>query len=309
MDIDSKRSSNINDIFHTLYPDTDQVALPDGLSIELTDVETLKTELGFSFWYNQIDIEQTCEYDVVIPAGLHMSFCFGGSMKTRTSTDEKGDMSGYMQSLLYLAKDELMTTVMEAQPKFIACGISLSPEFLVSRSHVALAARELISGMKGAFQVDPLQPEIQQTIENLYTNEVDGLGRLLVSEGAILQILGYWQAEKYRKRITNFPNARKALNIKQQIDVATEIWLTPLQLSNNAGVSMQVLNQTFKQLFQRTLSQYIRERKLRLAHELLLAGVQVSQVAYQLEFSPQYLSELFKQQYGESPKSFQIKNR
>lgn len=301
--------SKLGDIFKDLYPKIDQKNLPEIPDVQLTEVETLSSKLGFSIWHNIIDIKKDCHYQVNIPAGLYFSFCFGGEMQTQTNDGIKGDMTGYMQNLLYIPTQSTMTTYIPKQPTFLAFGISLTPEFIQRQSHAGYVARLLIQQMSTCFQTLSLQPEIQQLIESLSKKSINGPGALLVAEGMVLQILGYWLALGKAEHTTNFPNAPQVMKVKSSIDQKVKNWLTPERYAQKVALSHQVLNHGFKQLFKQSLHAYIQQRKLKVGHDLLLLGYKVSQIAYQLDFSPQYFSELFKQRFGTSPKQFQQKNR
>lgn len=299
----------LSHIFKDLYPEVEQRNLPKEPEVQLKDVTTLSSTRGFSIWQNIINIKQECNYQVNIPAGLYFSFCLGGEMRTQASDGTKGDMSGYMQNLLYLPTQSTMTTNIPKQPAFLAFGISLTPEFIQQQSHAGYVSRLLIQQMSACFQVLSLQPEVHQLIENITKKPINGPGALLVAEGIVLQILGYWLALGQAQHTTNFPNAPQAIKIKTTIDKQVKNWLSLEGYAQKVALSSQVLNNSFKQLFKQSLHAYIRQRKLKVSHDLLLLGSNVSQIAYQLDFTPQYFSELFKQKFGSSPKQFQQKNR
>jgi len=300
--------NNIRAIFKALFPSIEQRKLPEEAQVCLSEVSALQVESGFSFWFNKISVKQDTTYNVVLPAGLHLSFSLGGMMETSTAKGHAGDMSGFMQNLLYLAQDEVMTTTIIRQEDFLACGISLSQNFLRQNGMVAKKAKSLIENMNKPFHVTWLQPEIQRVIECCYYARNDGLDQQLVAQGILMQILGYWRLEPSESQIT-LNNARQVFSVKQQIEQCEDHWLTSSQLAAQIGLSEQVLNKAFKQHFQMSISQFIRRRKLQLAHKRLFDGIPITHIADSLDMSPQYFSEWFKSYYGDSPKQFQVKSR
>jgi AraC-like DNA-binding protein len=78
------------------------------------------------------------------------------------------------------------------------------------------------------------------------------------------------------------------------------------KLSLESGLSQAKLQEGFKLLYARTVTEYIRHARLEAARDYLSnSDMNISQVVYTIGFSSRsYFSKIFKNKYGISPSEF-----
>lgn len=81
---------------------------------------------------------------------------------------------------------------------------------------------------------------------------------------------------------------------------------TIVQLARMVGLNQQTLKQGFRQLFGRTINQYLNDSRLNQAGVLLRAGeMSIRQVAQEVGYrNPGYFSKKFREQFGVTPSHF-----
>ncbi len=81
------------------------------------------------------------------------------------------------------------------------------------------------------------------------------------------------------------------------------------QLSNDTGLSQAKLQEGYKFLFARTVTEYIRHIRLETARNLMSnSDLNISQIVYSIGFtSRSYFSKIFKEKYGITPHEFKKK--
>jgi AraC-like DNA-binding protein len=78
------------------------------------------------------------------------------------------------------------------------------------------------------------------------------------------------------------------------------------KISKTSGISQAKLQEGFKFLYARTVSEYIRHARLEDARDLMHnSNLNISQIVYSIGFtSRSYFSKIFKEKYGISPNEF-----
>ena len=84
----------------------------------------------------------------------------------------------------------------------------------------------------------------------------------------------------------------------------------PDELAREAGISHSHLNRKLKTIFNQTISQFIREVRLKKAKELLLnEDTTVAEISYRVGFgSPNYFNNCFHEYFGYSPSELRNHN-
>lgn len=143
-----------------------------------------------------------------------------------------------------------------------------------------------------------------------------GMIRLLQIEGLVYQILSMHIQQHDReiknKRVETSLLKRELRTIRK---LAKDIIKNPSkeytleQLSFESGLTQAKLQEGFKLLYTKTVTEYIRHVRLEAARDLIVTtDMNISEVVYSIGFSSRsYFSKIFKNKYGISPRDFQKK--
>ena len=80
------------------------------------------------------------------------------------------------------------------------------------------------------------------------------------------------------------------------------------KIALNFGISESKLKTTFKQIFSRTIFEYIRDLRFKYAEKLIKNNeLSILEIAYEVGYSnPSHFSQAFKDRYGVLPKAYQM---
>ncbi|MDC6389026.1 AraC family transcriptional regulator [Maribacter sp. PR1] len=142
----------------------------------------------------------------------------------------------------------------------------------------------------------------------------NGMIRIMQIEGLVYEILAMHIAQHEKESKSSLPTTsllRRELKIIR--DMANKIAqnvskdYTLEQLSRASGLSQAKLQEGFKLLYARTVTEYIRHVRLEAARDYLSkSDMNISQVVYSIGFSSRsYFSKIFKNKFGISPSEFQ----
>lgn len=149
-------------------------------------------------------------------------------------------------------------------------------------------------------QVDAYQHALLKTHQLLHLPLGNNELELMQLEGAALGLLA--------DILTKEPH-RKPQYQQESIEMAGVILtnechkkMTIRQLSRRVGLNEFTLKREFKRRYQMTIGEFIRERRMLLALDLLAGGCQLHQVAAQTGYSSkQYFCRVFSQYFGYEP--------
>ena len=140
-----------------------------------------------------------------------------------------------------------------------------------------------------------------------------GMVKTLQMEALVYEILSYHiqQHNKSQKGVP-LPTSLSSRELKIIRQVGKDIIKNPsfqyslTQLSLESGLSQAKLQEGFKFLYKRTVTEYVRHIRLEKSRELLrAANLNISQVVYTIGFtSRSYFSKIFKEKYNISPNEF-----
>ena len=143
-----------------------------------------------------------------------------------------------------------------------------------------------------------------------------GMIRILLIEGLVYQILSMHILNHKREINNNHPNTsllkrelKQIRKIAKKIQKDVSLPYNLEQLSEEYALSQAKLQEGFKLLYTRTVTEYIRHARLEAARDLLRnSDMNVSEVVYTIGFSSRsYFSKIFKNKYKISPSEFKHK--
>lgn len=161
--------------------------------------------------------------------------------------------------------------------------------------------------------------KLAEFIDSLNHIEQKGMIRIMLIEGIVYQILSLHMIQ-HDKDVTARKNATpiifEELEIVKEIaeeiseEVSKEYSLE--QLAEKSGLTQVKLQDGFKHLYARTVTEYIRHVRLEKARDLINDkgnNLNISQIVYTIGLSSRsYFSKIFKRKYGISPSEF-LKNK
>lgn len=146
----------------------------------------------------------------------------------------------------------------------------------------------------------------------------NGMIRIMQLEGMVYEILAMHisQHEKDSKELFPTSNLLKRelkiiRNLAKKIVANFSVDYSVEGLSKESGLSQAKLQEGFKLLYTRTVTEYIRHVRLEASRDFIsTTDMNISQVVYTIGFSSRsYFSKIFKAKYGISPSEFQNNKR
>ena len=137
---------------------------------------------------------------------------------------------------------------------------------------------------------------------------------MMMIEGMIyeilsLHILQHDKAVKNKAPKTNLLHSELKIIRKLAKRIANDVSqdYSLEQLSLETGLSQAKLQEGFKLIYTRTVTEYIRHTRLEAARDLIrTTDLNISQIVYTIGFSSRsYFSKIFKNKYGLTPSEFQ----
>ncbi|WP_430411747.1 helix-turn-helix domain-containing protein [Kordia sp.] len=156
-------------------------------------------------------------------------------------------------------------------------------------------------------------------IDSLNNIDQKGMIRIMLIEGVVYQILSLHMIQ-HDKDVMTRKNAAPILLEELEVvkEIAAEISeevskeYTLEQLAEKSGLTQVKLQEGFKHLYARTVTEYIRHVRLEKARDLINDkenNLNISQIVYTIGLSSRsYFSKIFKRKYGISPSEF-LKNK
>jgi len=153
-------------------------------------------------------------------------------------------------------------------------------------------------------------------INKLHKIKAKGMLRILKIEAKIYEILSM-HIQQHNRLLEGdiLPDSMNKSELKIVRKVANSILKTPAkeysldQLSYKSGLTQAKLQEGFKFLYNRTVTEYIRHVRLESARDMLKnTDLNISQIVYSIGFSSRsYFSKIFKEKYKITPNQFKKK--
>lgn len=150
-------------------------------------------------------------------------------------------------------------------------------------------------------------------VKKLHNIKTKGMLRILKMEAKLYEILSlHIQQYNRQSQGVELPTSLVKSELKRVRKIGERILKNPAKsynledLSVESGLSQAKLQDGFKFLYTRTVTEFIRHVRLELARDLLkTSDLNISQVVYTIGFtSRSYFSKIFKDKYGISPNEF-----
>ena len=150
-------------------------------------------------------------------------------------------------------------------------------------------------------------------INSIQNINAKGMLRILKIEARVYEILSM-HIQEHNKIVSGkkTPLRIDKTTLKTVRNIGNDILKHPAkeynlyELSLNSGVSQAKLQEGFKFLYNRTVTEYIRHIRLENARDMLKnTDLNISQIVYSIGFSSRsYFSKIFKEKYNITPNKF-----
>ncbi|MGB3608704.1 MAG: AraC family transcriptional regulator [Psychroserpens sp.] len=298
------------------------------LSIDNSKAKGIITYIPFDWGINFLNFDIEFFEDTVLKIEandfnpLRFLYSYVGNFKHRFGIDNKEELVEQFHSLIFTNKTGGYNYIhFPANKKLDISSIQIIREnFLKKRTtNVSLLNEKLHevfvdTDHENRFShYGALNLKIADWIKKIKKVKSQGMVRVLKIEAIIYQILSIHieQHNKFHKGI-ELPLTLSETDLKQIRKLGNSIIKNPSfaysldQLAQSSGLSQAKLQDGFKFLYSRTVTEYVRHVRLEAARDLMSsADLNVSQVVYSVGFtSRSYFSKIFKKKYDVSPNEY-----
>lgn len=161
-----------------------------------------------------------------------------------------------------------------------------------------------------------LNLKMADNIKALHKIKAKGMLRILKIEARVYEILSL-HIQQHNRLLAgeSLPETMNKSDLKIVRKIGNDIVKNPAkeyslnQLSFKSGLTQAKLQEGFKFLYNRTVTEYIRHVRLESARDMLKnTDLNISQIVYSIGFSSRsYFSKIFKEKYNITPNSFKKK--
>ena len=248
-----------------------------------------------------------------------------GSLKHRFGIEKKEIKVSKYESLIFTNKDDGYNHIVLPKDEKLDINVIqiIRKDFLKKRTtNVSTLNKKLYevfvdTDHENRFaNYGTLNLKMADLVKGLHKIKAKGMLRILKIEARVYEILSLHIQQHNRLlegiKLPNQINKSELSIIKK---LSNDILKEPAkeysleQLSFKSGLTQFKLQEGFKFLYKRTVTEYIRHVRLESARDLLRnTDLNVSQIVYSIGFSSRsYFSKIFKEKYGISPNHFKKK--
>lgn len=253
---------------------------------------------------------------------IHFSYCSQGCYKNRFDHEVDFQTVEQFHSSIIVSKAGLkLYTFFPKDIHIILNDIRIvRKEFLKKRNNQLTELNENLYRVfvddknKSAFAYySPIHLRMEDYVKTLRDLKTEGMARVLHLEGEVYHLLAMHitRHDRYQNNKV-IPNSLLNDELKIIRRHAKKILDDPSlsynldQISRDSGLSQAKLQEGFKFLYARTVTEYIRHVRLEAARDLMnTTDLNISQIVYSIGFtSRSYFSKIFKEKYEMTPHEF-----
>lgn len=253
---------------------------------------------------------------------LHFCYCSKGCFMHRF--EEQSDyfpINQYHSSINIAQKNSRHYTLLPKQTHIIFNDIRIiRKEFRKKRNNQLSELNENLYRIFSKKHIErnfayysPIHLKMEDNVSSLRNLNTKGITRVLEIEGEVYHLLAMHISRHDRfQRNEAIPHSLLKEDLKIIRQHAKKILDEPSlnynldQISKDSGLSQAKLQEGFKFLYTRTVTEYIRHIRLEAARDLMnTTDLNISQIVYTIGFtSRSYFSKIFKEKYGMTPHEF-----
>lgn len=254
---------------------------------------------------------------------IHFSYCLNGSVKQRFKNEESFETLKQFHSSILAGGEKSLEQVL-LYPKDVHIELStiqiIKARFLKKRNnninHLSDKLNEIFANahQKENFTFyGTLNLKLADHVERLQNIDTEGMIRTLQMEGEVYQILSMFiqqhnNSENNIKHLVSL-SKKELQSIRRQAEKIVDDPSKNYSLSSISsisGLSQAKLQEGFKFLYAKTVTEYIRHVRLEEARELISnSDLNISEIVYSIGFtSRSYFSKIFKEKYHVTPNDY-----
>ena len=252
---------------------------------------------------------------------IHFSYCSKGYFEHRFSNQEEFNVVEQYHAAIVVSREGLdhFTSIPNGVHLELNNIRIVRQEFMKKRLNNVEQLNEKLhevfvdSNKKEFAYFSPIHLKMEDHVKALRDIETQGMTRILQIEGEVYRLLSMHIARHDRHHQNDdLPSSLTSGELKTIKRQSRKILDDPSinysleQLSKDSGLSQAKLQEGFKFLYARTVTEYIRHVRLEAARDLMSnSDLNISQIVYSIGFtSRSYFSKIFKEKYGMTPHEF-----
>lgn len=163
----------------------------------------------------------------------------------------------------------------------------------------------------------PLIPLLVVTLNQLFANQVNGLAKALFEKAKAYEILALYLNKEEGKDVEQCPFLNDEENV-ERIRLAKKLLIDKMttpptlkELSREVGLNEYRLKEGFKNIYGKTVFQFLNDYRLDTARHMLDSdAVKVNDAAYHIGYTnPSHFIAAFKKKFGVTPKRYLISKK
>jgi AraC-like DNA-binding protein len=288
--------------------------------------------IPFDWGVNLMEIDATFNKELILKIKANKEFnplrfvySLNGDFKHRFGVDEKEKTIEQFQSLIFTNKSGNYNYIHFPKNEKMEINVIqiLRKKFLKKRTtNVSTLNKNLYEVFVDEDQQNQfahfgqLNLKMADLVRSLRKLKGKGMLRILRMEAKVYEILSI-HIQQHNRLLKGVPLPTSLITSELKIvrNIAKEIVESPSlnysldQLSAQTGLSQAKLQDGFKFLYNRTVTEYIRNIRLEAARDLLSnSDLNISQIVYTIGFtSRSYFSKIFREKFGVTPNQFKKK--
>lgn len=261
-------------------------------------------------------------YDNTYSNPIHFSYCSRGYYKTQFDNEDIfHTINQYHSSITVCKRNQRQMNLFPKNIRVINNDIRIVRKEFLKRQNNQLTAlnkklHKIFSDDLHEFEFayySPIHLRMEDFVKKLRDLDTKGMIRVLQIESEIYHLLSMHIARHDRhENNEKLPNSLHKEELEIIRRYAKKILADPSlsynldQISRDSGLSQAKLQEGFKFLYARTVTEYIRHTRLEAARNLMnTTDLNISQIVYTIGFtSRSYFSKIFKEKYTITPHEF-----
>lgn len=284
--------------------------------------------VAFDWGVSLVDFNIVFFEDVVLTSGtseynpIHFFYCTEGFVKHKFTDEEHYKKVEQFHSLITASNSK--TNHQSFFQKHINIELNaisvVRKQFLKKRLNISHMLNDKLHSVfvdtqheKKFAYYGPISLKIADHVNTLKDIKTGGIMRILQIEGEVYQLLSmyiemhntYENSEPLKTSLLK-SELKKIRTLANNIAKDCSKNYSLDEISRNSGLSEAKLQEGFKFLYAKTVSEYIRHVRLEEARDLMNnSNLNISQIVYSIGFtSRSYFSKIFKEKYGIPPSEF-----
>jgi len=307
--------------FSKVYGENVMTLNNENVEGSIKGVEIRKNKFFFEF-----DLNVKKEFSISIPPegynAINFLYCQKGALEQSFGNSKDSKTLKEFQTAIVAHKTNKTVLTFKAGTDIKLVMISVcnqvnyEPSIMTAKVH-SLFTEKMVNDELSYFGTINLK--ISEQINNLHDINETGLVRKLMVEGSVQLILGmeiqHHKDDMANKKLFSASLTRREISVIQELGERIKANVSEQYCINmfmdETGISAAKLQEGFKLLYGRTVTDYIKNLRVEESERLIkTTDMNISQIVYTIGFSSRsYFSKIFRKKYDCSPNEYLNKSR